>query len=621
MSALFPHATVRSTQQQLMDDVAEALQTRKHLVAHAPTGLGKTAAVLSPALSLALQRDLTVFFLTSRHTQHKIVLDTLQAIKKKHNANFGATSIIGKKWMCAQENVTTMRSNDFFAYCKSLREGGKCDYYENVRGKKTMECDIVLKEIERDAPLPTEEVVSRCSEKNSCPYEVSLMLAENAKVIVTDYYYLLHPRIRESFLRKIGKKLENAIIVFDEGHNLPARARELLTQRISTRLIQGAIKEAKKYKYDDIALQLVELEAILNGFAENLQSNGERLLSRDALLEKIEAFTDLEEFGTKLEVAADVIREDQKKSMLGAIAEFLERWPDGDEGFSRILTKQYASGGQQPNVQLSFRCLDPSIAIKDLLDQAYCTITMSGTLSPVNMFADLLGIPANKRVAKEYPSPFPPENRLALVVPRTTTKFSQRSDAQFKSIAEHCAHVVNNVPGCVALFFPSYQIRDTVNNAFATLCTKTLFLEQPNMTKEQKQEFLDRFKGYQKSGAALLAVAAGSFGEGIDLPGVLKAVVVVGLPLDRPDLETQQLIEYYDRKFGKGWDYGYTMPALTKTMQNAGRCIRTETDRGVIVFLDERYAWPRYFMCFPSDWRLKIAANPLPEIQKFFGKT
>ena len=102
MSALFPHATVRSTQQQLMDDVAEALQTRKHLVAHAPTGLGKTAAVLSPALSLALQRDLTVFFLTSRHTQHKIVLDTLQAVKKKHNANFGAPSIIGKKWMCAQ---------------------------------------------------------------------------------------------------------------------------------------------------------------------------------------------------------------------------------------------------------------------------------------------------------------------------------------------------------------------------------------------------------------------------------------------------------------------------------------------------------------------------------------
>ena len=117
-----------------------------------------------------------------------------------------------------------------------------------------------------------------------------------------------------------------------------------------------------------------------------------------------------------------------------------------------------------------------------------------------------------------------------------------------------------------------------MNNHFATLCTKTLFLEQPNMTKEQKQDFLDRFKKYQQSGAALLAVAAGSFGEGIDLPGVLKGVVVVGLPLDRPDLETQQLIDYYDKKFGKGWEYGYTYPAFNKTLQSAGRCIRSLSD-------------------------------------------
>lgn len=618
MNALFPHERVRDAQHELLQDVARAVESRGHLVAHAPTGLGKTAAALSPALAQALNRDLFVLFLTSRHTQHKIVLDTLQAIKKKHNANFIATSIIGKKWMCAQENVGTMRSNDFFAYCKALREGDKCDYYTNARGGKNIQCDIALKEMESEAPLPTEAVVGRSKEKALCPYEMSLMLAEKSKVIVTDYYYLLHPRIRESFLRKTGKKLEQAIVIFDEGHNLPARARELLTQRLSTRLLQGAIKEAKKYRYDDLALSLDELQAVLGSFADGIRDEGERIVSRDAFLEAVERFADLEEFGTKLEVAADVIREDQKKSMLGAVAEFLERWPEGDEGFSRILTKQ---AGQYPNIQLSYRCLDPSLALREILEQAHCTITMSGTLSPVQMFADVLGVPAAKRVAKEYSSPFPHENRLALVVPRTTTKFSLRSDAQFKNIAEQCARVANAVPGCVALFFPSYAIRDAVNSHFASLCSKTLFLEQPGLTKEQKQDFLHRFTQYKQSGAALLGVAAGSFGEGIDLPGVLKAVVVVGLPLDRPDLETQQLIEYYDKKFRKGWDYGYTMPALTKCMQNAGRCIRTETDRGVIVFLDERYAWPRYFTCFPSDWRLKIAVDPLPEITKFFAQS
>jgi DNA excision repair protein ERCC-2 len=598
----------------MMDDVSEALAKRKHLVVHAPTGLGKTAATLSPALDLALKQDLVVFFLTSRHTQHKIVLDTLQAVRKKHNSQFIAASIIGKKWMCTQQNVSTMRSNDFFAYCKALRESKACEPYENVK-QKNIQCDIALKEIESLAPLPTEDVIKRCSEKNLCPYELSVLLAEKSKVIVTDYYYLLHPHIRNSFLKKIKKKLDQAIIIFDEGHNLPSRARELLTQRLSTKLIKGAISEAKKYKFNDLALTLTELDSILENLASNLQIFGEKLVKRDDFIGPIEQITDTEELVTKLDAAAEVVREDRQRSMLGAIAEFLALWPEGDEGYSRILVKQ------NNNIQLSRRCLDPSLATKELIEGSYCTITMSGTLSPANVFADLLGIPEKNRTAKEYPSPFPSQNRLALVVPRTTTKYSQRSDLQFRNIAEHCSKLTNEIPGCVAVYFPSYQIRDAVSNIFSPLCKKTLFLEQPGMTKEQKQDFLDRFKNYKDSGAVLLAVASGSFGEGIDMPGILKGVIVVGLPLDRPNLETQQLIEYYDKKFGKGWDYGYTMPALTKTMQNAGRCIRSETDRGAIIFLDERYAWPRYFTFFPSDWSLRISVDALPDIKKFFQKS
>ncbi|MEM4240069.1 MAG: ATP-dependent DNA helicase [Candidatus Woesearchaeota archaeon] len=615
MSVLFPHGQVRNVQKQMMDDVSDALEKRRHLVVHAPTGLGKTAATLSPALDLALKRDLVVFFLTSRHTQHKIVLDTLQAIRKKHGINFTAASIIGKKWMCIQPGVTTMRSNDFFPYCKALRESKSCEPYENVKQKNSMQCDIVLKEAEKQSPLPTEEVISRCSEKNLCPYELSLLLAEKSKVIVTDYYYLLHPHIRSSFLKKAKKKLDQAIIIFDEGHNLPSRARELMTQRISSRLIMGAAKEAKKYRLNDLAVAMSDLGAALESLAGGLRDGGEKLVKCDDFTSAVSKFAEPEELVAKLNAAADIVRQDKQRSLLGAIAEFIGLWQEGEEGFSRILVKQ------NNNIQLSKRCLDPSLATKELIEGSYCTVTMSGTLSPANVFADLLGIPAENRQAKEYPSPFPAQNRLAIVVPRTTTKFSQRSDSQYRSIAEHCAKITNAIPGCSAIFFPSYQIRDAVNNIFSPMTGKTLFLEQPNMTKDQKQDFLERFKSYKESGAVLLAVASGSFGEGIDLPGILKGIIIVGLPLDRPNLETQQLIEYYDKKFGKGWDYGYTMPALTKCMQNAGRCIRSETDRGAIVFLDERYAWPRYFTFFPSDWNLKISPDPLPQIGSFFSKT
>jgi DNA excision repair protein ERCC-2 len=117
-----------------------------------------------------------------------------------------------------------------------------------------------------------------------------------------------------------------------------------------------------------------------------------------------------------------------------------------------------------------------------------------------------------------------------------------------------------------------------------------------------------------------MGVAAGSFGEGVDLPGVVKGVIVIGLPLDRPDLETTELITYYDKKFGKGWEYGYILPAMTRGIQNAGRCIRSESDRGVLVFLDERYPWPRYKSCFPPEWNLKTAPDYAEDISMFFGR-
>ena len=129
---------------------------------------------------------------------------------------------------------------------------------------------------------------------------------------------------------------------------------------------------------------------------------------------------------------------------------------------------------------------------------------------------------------------------------------------------------------------------------------------------------LENFKGYKNSGAVLMGVASGSFGEGIDLPGdLLKCVVVVGLPLGKPDLETQTVVDYYDKKYRKGWDYGYVMPALSTVMQNAGRCIRSESDKGVIIYLDKRYLWENYRKVISKP---EVALNYSERIKEFFGR-
>jgi DNA excision repair protein ERCC-2 len=150
---------------------------------------------------------------------------------------------------------------------------------------------------------------------------------------------------------------------------------------------------------------------------------------------------------------------------------------------------------------------------------------------------------------------------------------------------------------------------------------KELLKERPAMSKEEKQSLLNEFKRSYFKGAILMAVIGGSFSEGIDLPGhLLQGVVIVGLPLGQPDLHTKSLISYYDTRFKRGWDYGYIYPAFTKALQSAGRCIRSETDRGVILFLDERYTQDRYYSCFPKDLAPKTTTFYEEAIKAFFQK-
>ena len=132
---LFPHKKVRKNQDQLIKDIISVIKNKSRLIAHAPTGLGKTAASLAPALKWALKNNLTIFFLTSRHTQHKIAIDTLKKIKQKYDLDFAVIDIIGKKHMCPVPGIEQLYSNEFSEYCKQQREEGKCEFHLNTKKK------------------------------------------------------------------------------------------------------------------------------------------------------------------------------------------------------------------------------------------------------------------------------------------------------------------------------------------------------------------------------------------------------------------------------------------------------------------------------------------------------
>ncbi len=617
-TVLFPHKTLRPVQEDMVHLITREIGNNNNVVVHAPTGLGKTAASIAPTLTQALDKGKTIFFLTSKNTQHKIAVETLQKIAQRHNIPIRSADIVGKKWMCLQPGISMLPTGEFNEYCRNLREEKNCEFYENLKqGEQlTPNAKLTLAQIKERGPSTVEETIQICKENKVCPYEIALLLAAKAHVIIADYYYLFHPRIRETFLKKNKKLLEDAIIIVDEAHNLPNRIKDLATANLSLVLLKRAATEAKKFEH-------IHIKEVMEAFAKILRDlmrgvEYEKYIKQESFLLQAEKITPIKPFVDELFEIADSIREEQKTSSLGSVAEFLESWQGSDEGFTRIISKK--SFRHQENIVLSYRCLDPSIIAKDVMLQARMVILMSGTLTPTSMYTELLGLPPNT-VQETFPSPFPPENQLNMIIAKTSTKFTSRSEVQYQQIAKVITNVVNEVPGNIAVFFPSYQMKDAIE-VYLTKIEKTILEEHQEMNKTEKEEVIKSFRRYQLTGACLLAVVGGSFSEGIDLPGEeLKGVIVVGLPLGRPDLETKALIEYYDKKFGKGWDYGYVFPAFNKAIQTAGRCIRSATDRGVIIFLDERFTWPQYYRCFPSNWKIKVSVNHYTEqIQKFFVK-
>lgn len=599
-------------------DIHTALITRGGLLAHAPTGLGKTAAALSPALAYALEHKKVVFFLTSRHTQHKIAIETLAAIRAKHGISFGCTDLIGKKWMCLVPGISTLHSGDFGEYCRKVREENSCGFYSATKenSKLTIRAKALVEELRKMGPLQVHEIVQESSQQKMCPYEIAVDMGKDAHVVIADYFYVFNPTIFSGFLAKIGKDVSDCIVIVDEAHNLPGRLRDLLTSKLSSFIVSRAVKEATRNNMPELAGILSKVGDILFKLAEGVKD--EKVVRQEHFEDELRLTIDIKQLIGDLAFAADMIRVSQRSSFMGTIANFLEAWQNDEPGFVRYLDVKNTANGKV--ISLYNKCLDPSLLTKPVIEQSHSTIMMSGTLTPVEMYRDLLGFDPDTP-CKVYPSPFPKENRLTLIVPQTSTRFAARSDEQYAQIAGIVTDIVNQVPGNSAVFFPSYELRDRICKSIARESTKTTFFESPGLTNVEKHELLEKFKSYHKSGAVLLGVAGGSFGEGIDLPGdFLKAVVVVGLPLKQPNIEAKALIEYYDRMFGKGWDYGYTYPCLNMVMQAAGRCIRTKTDRGVIIFLDERYAWNKYLGCFPGYWDTKITGLYKERIKEFFGK-
>ena len=627
----------RAIQEKLITDAHSAFMEKKILLAHAETGLGKTDASLSAAIGamLKLEPQKTILFLTPKNVQHQIALEVLRGLNSKFDLKLRVVDLVGKKHMCADESVAQKEGRGFYEMCSKKKRFEACTFYGNSKGydlagrekAKMGKVEFVRfmhgifssEEIKEEA----ESFQLGLTPFGLCPYEAALELAKKANVIIADYFHIFSPGVAEQILPKLGKKPEDIILIVDEAHNLPERVRGLLSTSLSTFNLRKAKEEALFLDQKVLAEQLSELEKVIQQFGESkLTSTKERevtLKMQDLTSAVKESIPHLEEMALDCErFGVDYLEKSQRDSAtLINVGEFLDAWAQEIEGQVRVLKKW---GSNNNDFSLSLKGLDPSPITHKILSQVHAALLMSGTLHPLEMYADVLGIPKDRVRLQQYASPFNPKNRLNIIVPTVTTQYTSRNDNEYDKIAAHACEIVNAIPGNSIVFFPSFAMLDIIGNRMVEKIPRHVLRQREGMSITETQQLLQEFRGHaQAFGCVLLACASGSMAEGLDFPGnQLLAAVIVGIPLAEMNLETQALVQYYDYKFKQGWHYGYIFPAMGKAIQASGRVIRTPEDQGIVVFLDKRYAWDNYKNCLPPTQEFVVTSTPLEDVKRFW---
>ena len=633
-SSFFPFPSVREGQREFMADVKHAVEAGGILVAHAPTGIGKTVAALVPALQYAIENEKTVFFLTSKRSQHKIAIDTLRLIKERNGLDITAVDITSKQSMCPRA-VSIYREfySLFNEFCKNEQRNKRCWYYMNHD-------EEALARI-RSEIMHVEELCEWCKTRRVCPYKAALEVGKTADVIVCDYNHLFSRDIAAKVLEKIEKGLDELIVIVDEAHNLPDRIRNNLSSELRLKTISETargIRNIDREMYNN----LIEVEMILKKLVTNAAraKRAEITVDRNFLIGELEKMLrrrievmSYNEFVNAIRSRAEAIQESVStsrsmststdgesgrereilQSNLVSISDFLDAWTT-EEKCLRILSIN-------DNPTLSLKLLDPSVLSEPVFRGAHATVMMSGTLYPVEMYADVLGaarINGREIALREYKSPFPRENRLIAVTKGLTTKYTRRGEAMYRRIGEKIAGIAENVRGGMAVFFPSYALLKAILAYLSPQVRRRVMVERREMGKVERNRLYEQLR--DEESRILFAVQGGSFSEGMDYESnILKAIIVVGLPLSPPTLEVKATQGYYTGKYGaeKGRLYGYLYPAITKVLQAAGRGIRSEHDRCIIILMDYRFAQFPYKRCLPPDFDM-IFTDRVEDLCKSF---
>ncbi len=597
----FPYLEIRTLQTQIIELISEENTTQKHVVIQAANGVGKTIAVLTALLPLCLEKKKTIVYCCRTHQQMSRVIEELKMIKQLKPIS--GIALRGRKELCLHPIIQkfALDAGNAADICRYLKKENKCKYFSNL-----VKEDIRNKvdEITKMKVLDSLEIFKIGKSLEVCPYEISKKIIPNVDVVAVSYQHIFNPSIQMNFLLNLDKEMKDIILVIDEAHNLPSTAVDISSSTLSNFSIENAQSEAMKYKMGEVYDLLEALSAILIDESSSMEVNEEIVFDPEDFIKKVEKRANQkidENFLKSLERLADFVKEIQTKqnktplSYTSSVVSYLKQLTQtkGRDDFANFILKTESKAG---NIvpKLLTQSLDPRTITGEILEKVHMTVSLSGTLDPIEAYTSLIGIPDENLRNLSLPSPYNKENHVTLVIDKVSSKLEDRIPATFITMLEVISEVVESTPKNVGIFCASYAIMKSIlDTGLERAISKPLFVAHKGMSSRENDKLVQDFKNEsRKKGGVLISVLGGRSSEGSDYPASeMESVIIIGIPYAKPIPTVKASIDYLEKQFPtKGREFGYNIPAITRASQAAGRPIRSLEDYAAIILMDYRFA-------------------------------
>lgn len=568
----FPHASFRDQQRSLAAHVYRNIQRQKQLMVEAPTGSGKTISTLFPAVK-SIGEDIAdqIIYLSAKTSGQNQAIDAIELmIEQGLLISYLVIQAKSKCCPCTDNNIEEINADG-----KCLRTLGFFDRLDAAR-----------ESLAKRRHLNPAIIRQAADQHQLCPFELSLQMLPWVDVVIADLNYVFDPLVQLSYFKTDSKR---KILLIDELHNLVDRARGMYSASLTRDQIKQALETDSN---PEIIRTLNKVNRALNKLL--LAQTEDEVISEQTSSTLAKAIS---RFGENLGV--NLFNNKQVSAQTLEFSKAVFRY----QCISNLYHDHHKTIGVKPVAQRSIklRCLNAFEYLRDIYPLFDSVCGFSATLSPHHYFLQALGFNDEARVL-QVESCFPLDQLQVSICSYVDTRYRQRDD-YIDQICATIYHCFQARPGNYLAFFSSYHFMHKVYDRFHQLYRAIETLLQVQTTDdEQRQVFLDQFRHHRQTLG--FAIMGGIFAEGIDYQGqTLIGAIVVGVGLPQMNTEQQLIAQDFESLNLNGFDFAFRFPGLTRVQQSAGRVIRSEQDRGVVILLDRRFQQSAYRMHYPPHWQ------------------